>query len=287
MTNLVCVLLALLPAGEAKYAKPGLLMEPSALMKPAEAEKVVVLDARPLAAYTAGHVPNAVHVDAGAWAKAFAAGQDRAAWVKRLGVLGLDINRPVVVYDASRNKDAARVWWILRYWGLKDVRLLNGGWQGWKAAGGELEAGAVKRKPTTPGLKAEEGRLARKGDLLAAIKAGTAGQLLDARSEKEYCGETTTAKRNGAMPGARRLEWSDTIDAKTGRFKTAPELGKLFQEAGIDPARPATTYCQSGGRASVLAFVVELMGGKPARNYYRSWGEWGNAADTPVVRPKK
>jgi thiosulfate/3-mercaptopyruvate sulfurtransferase len=64
-------------------------------------------------------------------------------------------------------------------------------------------------------------------------------------------------------------------------------LTKLFRDAGIDPARPATTYCQSGGRAAVLAFVVELMGGKEVRNYYRSWSEWGNADDTPIEKPKK
>ena len=62
-------------------------------------------------------------------------------------------------------------------------------------------------------------------------------------------------------------------------------MTKLFEKAGIDPSKPAITYCQSGGRAAVLAFVLELMGGKDVRNYYRSWSEWGNDPDTPVVKP--
>ena len=94
------------------------------------------------------------------------------------------------------------------------------------------------------------------------------------------------AKRGGAIPGARHLEWSDAIDAKTHRFKSAYELSKLLQDAGIDPSKPCTTYCQSGGRAAVMAFTLELMGGKDVRNYYKSWAEWGNAADTPIEKPK-
>jgi thiosulfate/3-mercaptopyruvate sulfurtransferase len=107
---------------------------------------------------------------------------------------------------------------------------------------------------------------------------------VDARSAEEYCGTADTAKRNGAIPGAVHLEWSDTVD-KAGRFKSPEELTKLFREAGIDPSRPSITYCQSGGRAAVMAFALELMGGKDVRNYYRSWSEWGNSEDTPVVKP--
>ena len=110
---------------------------------------------------------------------------------------------------------------------------------------------------------------------------------MDARSAKEFCGDDVRAKRGGAIPGAKHLEWTDLLDPRTGKFKPAPELAKVFADAGIDPSKPTTTYCQSGGRASVLAFGLELMGGKDVRNYYRSWNEWGNDPDTPVATPKK
>jgi thiosulfate/3-mercaptopyruvate sulfurtransferase len=286
------ILLAILlqPVAQAKepaYARPELLLEPAELAKAETARKVTVLDARGAASYKDSHVPGAVHVDVSEWAKAFARGQDRADWVKRVGGLGIHTTIPVVIYDASRNNAAARIWWILRYWGIEDVRLLNGGWNGWVAAGGKTEKGENKPKTSKPELKAHPERLATRTQILEGMKKGTAGQLLDTRSTKEYCGETNTAKRNGTLPGAKHLEWSDTLDAKTGRFKTAVQLAKLFKEAGIDPRQPTTTWCQSGGRASVMAFVLELMSGKPARNYYRSWSEWGNSSDTPIITPKK
>ncbi len=269
----------------AAYARPNLLLEPADLKDAAARKKFVLLDARPIAEYRKGHAPGALHVDPGAWSKAFRT-EDRAAWVKRIGSLGIDTSTPVVVY-AARAPESARVWWLLRYWGVEDVRLLNGGWKGWLDAGGETSTAVPKPKEATPELKAHKDRLATRGQLLDWLKEGKGPQVIDTRSEGEYCGETAKAKRGGAIPGARHLEWSDTLDKKTGRFKSAAELKKLFRDTGIDPARPATTYCQSGGRAAVMAFVLELVSGKPARNYYRSWSEWGNDPKTPVVRPKK
>src|SRR5262249_29978254 len=113
------------------------------------------------------------------------------------------------------------------------------------------------------------------------------GQLIDSRSREEHCGESRTAKRNGTIPGAKHLEWSDTLEPKTGRFKSAAELTKLFRDAGIDPGKPATTYCPPGGGAAVMAFVVELMWGNRVRNYCRSWAEWGNDRETPIVVRKR
>ena len=87
----------------------------------------------------------------------------------------------------------------------------------------------------------------------------------------------------------RHLEWIDLMDKTTRRFKSADEIGKLFNDAGIDLKAKTATHCQSGGRASVMAFGLELMGAKDVSNYYRSWSEWGNSDDTPVVpgKPKK
>jgi thiosulfate/3-mercaptopyruvate sulfurtransferase len=109
--------------------------------------------------------------------------------------------------------------------------------------------------------------------------------LIDTRTTGEYCGESKLAKRGGAIPTSKHLEWIDTLDARTGRFKDAAVLRKLFKDAVIDPSMPATTYCQSGGRASVMAFVLEMVSGKEARVYYRSWSEWGNDENTPIVTP--
>ena len=267
------------------YAKPDLLAEPADLRTPTSGRMVRVLDARGKGKYLDGHYPGAVWIDAPAWAHAFAAGQDAADWEKRIAPLGVTPADTIVIYDDNQSKDAARIWYILRYWGFDDVRILNGGWKALQAAGGPMQKEPQTVQPVKDlKLKAQPGRLATKTELLDLLK-GKAPQIVDARSEGEYCGTEETAKRNGAIPGAAHLEWSDTLDEKTGRFKSAAELTKLFEKAGIDPSKPAITYCQSGGRAAVLAFVLELMGGKDVRNYYRSWSEWGNDPDTPVVKP--
>src|SRR5512145_1225940 len=122
--------------GAEAYARPDLLIEPAALL---EAKDLVVLDARPRKDFEAGRVPGARWVDAAAWAKAFGDGADARGWSRRIGTLGIAPATRVIVYDGALLKDAARIWWILRYWGAEDVRLLNGAWKGWKSSGGGVE----------------------------------------------------------------------------------------------------------------------------------------------------
>src|SRR5690606_9622492 len=101
-------------------------------------------------------------------------------------------------------------------------------------------------------------RLATKQSLLDALaKPGL--QIVDTRTEGEFCGTNAmTNKRAGAIPGAKHLEWSDLLDQETQRFKTAEEMKKLFGDAGIALDQPTATHCQGGGRASVMAFGLEL-----------------------------
>jgi thiosulfate/3-mercaptopyruvate sulfurtransferase len=273
-----------LAAPPAAYPNARLLLDPAELAKAPAAYRV--LDVRGKNLYDKGHAPGAVWVDAAAWGRAFNAEPDAAAWAKRLGAAGIDPAAPVVVCGDERVNETARIWWILKYWGCKDVRLLNGGWAAYVAAGGPVSTEPVTPTPTAVTLAPAAGRLATKGQLLEALK-GTPPQLVDTRSTGEFCGEAETAKRNGAIPGAVHLEWTETLDPKTKRFKSADELAALFRERHIDVDRPAVTYCQSGGRAAVVAFALELMGGKQVGNYYRSWSEWGNDPTTPIVKPPK
>jgi thiosulfate/3-mercaptopyruvate sulfurtransferase len=285
---LFALLFAPLPvrADDEAYPSPNLLVEPGALAKPEESKKFVVLDARPREKYLKGHVPGARWVDHAEWAKGFGEGTDADAWGKRIGALGISADSRVVVYDDTHSKDAARVWWMLRYWGVEDVRLLNGGWIGWEKGKHSVETAGADPVPVKFVAKARAGRLATKDDLLKSLDGGTL-QIVDARSEGEFCGiDKLNNKRAGAIPGAKQLEWIDLLDRDTHRFKGPGELKKLFDGAGIKLDRPTATHCQSGGRASVVAFGLELMGAKDVANYYKSWSEWGNAENTPVVKPE-
>ena len=282
------ILLAILNAAEDKpaaYPKAELLIEPAALTKPETARKYRILDARDEKKFAAGHIPGAVWVNHDEWAKEYAGDLSDEGWEWRIGALDIGVNTPVVIYDDARFNRAARIWWILRAMGVRDVRLLNGGWKGWQDIGGRVTKDVLKVDGSMK-VKPRKDRVATKEFVLEAVKTKQQ-QIIDARSREEYLGTDKKAKHGGAIPGAKHLEWSDAMDAKTQRFKSADELKKLFAAAGIDPSKPCTTYCQSGGRAAVMAFTLELMGGKDVRNYYKSWAEWGNADDTPIDTPKK
>lgn len=288
--GLLFVRQTLVRADENDYPRADLLIEASQLAQPDVAAKFVILDVRPRVKYEHAHLSQARWVDHNAWAAAFGHGQDAAGWSRRIGALGVGEKTKVIVYDDSLNRDAARIWWILRYWGVDDVRLLNGGWKAWIDGDKPVETAANSASSVEFVAKARPERLATKERLLKSL-GGDRLQIVDARSEREFCGlDKMRNKRAGAIPGAKQLEWVDLIDTNTQRFKSAAELRQLFASAGIALDRPTATHCQSGGRSSVMAFGLELMGSKNVSNYYRSWAEWSSANDTPVVtgrpRPK-
>jgi len=280
------VLALALGAGDDKpsaYPRADMIVEPADLAKPGAPGQYRILDAREKSKYEAGHVPGAAWVDHDQWTKDDP-GVER--WRRRIGnTLGIGVDTKVVIYDDVRFNRAARIWWLLRAAGVNDVRLLNGGWKALQAAGGAISKEVPEIEAVKFDMKFQPDRVATKDFVLKALDEKKV-QIIDARSKEEYVGQDKRAKRGGAIPGARRLEWSDAIDAKTQRFKSAHELRKLFREAGIDPSKPCATYCQSGGRAAVMAFALELMGGKDVRNYYKSWAEWGNDEKTPIEKPK-
>ena len=292
MHQLVAILILTIGSGDQPkidhYPRADLLLEPSELVKPDVGKEFRILDARPKSDYQTSHIPNAVWVDHDAWSKAFAQGQDAKKWQPLIGQLGINIDTRVVIYDDQSTNRAARIWWILRYWGIRDVKLLNGGWKGWAAAHSSTAQDVPKIEATEVTLTPHPERLATKDLLMKWLqkREGRPVQIIDARSESEYCGEADTAKRNGAIPGAIHKEWTEVIDKKNQRFKSPQELAELFKEAGIKLDQPSVTYCQSGGRAAVMAFALELMGVESVRNYYLSWSEWGNAEETPIEKPR-
>lgn len=279
-----------LATAEESYPRPELLIETNQLAKPEVAKQYIVLDSRSKQQYEQGHIPAAHWVDQMTWAKEFANGTDDAGWSKRIGLLGINPDSRIIVYDDGMAKDAARIWWILRYWGVKDARLLNGGWSRWTSEKLPIETTPVRSvSPAEFAAKADSKRLVTKKQVLGSLNDKDF-QIVDARSQNEFCGtEKLTNKRAGSIPGAKQLEWIDLLNKQTQRFKSTDELRNLFQESGINLHRQTAAHCQQGGRAAVMAFGMELMGADNVSIYYAGWAEWGNADDTPVVAglPKK
>ena len=243
----------------------------------------ILLDVRPRADYDAGHVEGAVWVDVKK-AEEIAARPggltDREAWLDWIAPLDFYPGVQVQIMDGARQLDAARVWFLLRYLGVEQVGLIDGNFPLWKAQRREITQEVPRqRNPTFP-VDFQRDRLATRDDVLDSLKSHDA-RLIDARSIEEWAGTKLISKRGGHMPTACRIEWSDLVDAD-GRFLSRAELRTRFDQAGVKPGEPVITHCQGGGRASLDAFVAELLG-HPTRNYYLSWADWGNVDDTPIT----
>jgi thiosulfate/3-mercaptopyruvate sulfurtransferase len=241
-----------------------------------------ILDVRPREAYEAGHIPGAVWVDAAeVEEKAARPGvlEDPGAWENWVARLGLGTDSAVYAYDANRQKDAARFWWLLSYLGVEEVGLIDGGFPLWESEGRPVSTDEPVVEPRSFPVRLRADRYANRSDVLDAIERGAA-QVVDARSEAEHVGERALSKKGGRVPTACHLEWATLVDEQ-GRFLPEEAIRPRLEAIGLEQGRPVITHCQGGGRASVDAFVLRRLG-FPSRNYYLGWSDWGNAEETPV-----
>jgi len=258
---------------EVKYAKPEYLVEAAE----ASAKTYRIYDVRKKADYEEGHIPGSFHLVAGPWSKAINDDKaDAKFWSKALAEAGFEPKAKHLIV-AEDIKDACRVWWTLKLAGVPHVAVLNGGWTAYAAAKLDVSKEAVAPKVAEPHDWTPTDRHLKKSEIVKWAEGKLPG-IIDARGAKEY--------GDGRIPTATMLEWSDLIDSKTKKFKPAAELKTLIDDRKIDLSKPCATYCQGGGRASVLAFGLELMGAKDVKNYFRSWGEYGSDADTPKEKSK-
>lgn len=208
-------------------------------------------------------------------------------FASRMRRLGIGDGNRVVVYDGSDNHlSAPRAWWMFRVFGHTDVAILNGGLKKWMAEGRPVE--------DLPPLPRERHFTARRNDLLVRdvdqVRANLASQreqVLDARSKGRFDGtepEPRPGLRGGHIPGSACIPSASLTDPKTGLFKDAVDLKVLFQDAGIDLAKPVVTTCGSGISACILALGLHLIGHRQVAVYDGSWTEWGGRPDLPVER---
>jgi thiosulfate/3-mercaptopyruvate sulfurtransferase len=271
------------------YANPQLLIAPRELAERLAVENPpLVLDLRPTDEYAAGHVPGAVHLDV--WGVSLIdtdpAPLKAFMWMIEhvLAIHGVRADRPIVVYEAQSGMRAARAFWFLEYFGHPDTRLLDGGFDAWRREGLPLSRDAAPVKTTEWTGSRETEVLATWRDVAAALDRQDA-VILDTRSDGEYCGTTVRAKRGGAIPGAKHIEWTKNLDER-GAFKPAADLRRMYQQAGITPDREVITYCQGGYRGAHAYLALRLLGYPRVRSYVGSWKEWGDREDLPIETPQ-
>jgi thiosulfate/3-mercaptopyruvate sulfurtransferase len=237
--------------------------------------------------YLAGHLPRAVFVDLDTELAAEPGPAGRhplpparrfEAAMRRAGVCA---GSTVVVYDEADGTVAARAWWLLRYFGHRDCRVLDGGFRAWAAAGGQVATGEGAA-PGGGNFTARPGQMPVL-DAGAAASMARRGALLDARARERYRGEREPVDPvAGHIPGALSAPTTANV-GPDGRFLAAAGLRARFATLGAPAgAGLVGVYCGSGVTAAHEVLALELAG-IPASLYVGSWSNWVADPARPVA----
>ncbi|RKR90915.1 thiosulfate/3-mercaptopyruvate sulfurtransferase [Micromonospora pisi] len=237
--------------------------------------------------YDAGHLPGAAFVDLDTELCGVpgAGGRhplpDPETLQRALRAAGVRAGHPVVVYDGGDGLAATRAWWTLRWAGHHAVRVLDGGYPAWVAAGHPVTAAVPT--PVPGDLTVRPGGLPVLAAEDAAALAAGDGVLLDVRAAARYLGETEPIDPvAGHVPGAVNLPTTEHIGAD-GRLRAADALRSRFAEAGVEPGVRVGAYCGSGVTAAHTVFALHLAGRGDAALYVGSWSHWLTDPDRPVA----
>ncbi len=245
--------------------------------------------------YEAGHLPGAVAFN---WQSQL---QDPIArdiiskdsFEKLTSEAGITPQTTVVLYGDNNNWFAAYAFWLFKYYGHDDVRLVDGGRKKLVAENRQL----VTDVPSYPKTNYKVGKV--NADLRAdrdyirgrLDKVGQGFNLVDVRSPAEFVGDiiappgmTETAQRPGHIPGAKNVPWATAV-AEDGTFKPVEELQKIYGGKGLSGENDLVAYCRIGERSSHTWFALKyLLGYQNVRNYDGSWTEWGNLIGAPIAK---
>lgn len=237
--------------------------------------------------FRGGHIPGAVYFD-------IAKVSDRSnplphmlpppdQFAEALGALGVSDRDRIVVYDDSPLRTAARVWWMLRTMGARDVAVLDGGLGKWRAEGRPVEAGEGRAQPATFRAMGDASRALNLSDMKAAM--AHRDQIVDARSPSRFRGdepEPRAGVQPGHIPGSTNLHYARLFNTD-GTYKDRAALADEFDAADVEINHPIVATCGSGVTAATIVFALHLLG-QDASLYDGSWSDWGSAPDTPKER---
>ena len=245
-------------------------------------------------AYQKGHIPNAISID---WEndlhdlprREFVTSEQLS---KLLGERGISSDKTIVLYSGNNNWFAAYAYWLFKYRGVDNVKLLNGGRKKWELESRLLNQDEPNLSPTKYELGSERADLRAFREEVIQRAQDTSNAWVDVRSPEEFRGELLApphlpqeqAQVPGHIPGASNVTWSKTVN-EDGTFKSRDELEKLYADEGITPDKDIVTYCRIGERSSHSWFVLaELLGFEKVKNYDGSWTEYGSLVGVPIER---
>ncbi len=287
-----------MPIQDRGYARPDVLVSTDWVADHLTDPKVRLVESdEDLLLYETGHIPGAVKID---WVADLndPLVRDYVSREQLQAVLrskGINRDTTIVFYGDKNNWWACYSFWVLRLFGVENLRIMDGGRMRWAQEGRPLET-TVPSYPegnVTIGERNDPAIRAFRDDVVEHVRAGR--PLVDVRSPEEFRGErlhmpeypSEGALRGGHIPGARSIPWARAVNPETHTFRPASELRTLYeQENGIKRDADTVVYCRIGERSSHTWFALTyLLGFDKVRNYDGSWTEWGNAVRLPIEKP--
>lgn len=271
------------------------LISPAELAALQATEPGVLIDTRDADTFVKGHIPGAVNLREVFTFLATSTPEGLAAlkstFANALGAAGLSGAETAVFYEDAMNSgygQSCRGYYLLTWLGYPKIKVLNGGFSAWVAAGLPVSTEAATPTPATfPDLPMADVMLTQ-ADVMAALGTGTV--LLDVRDVDEWIGDSSSpygkdfAPRKGRLPGAKWIEWYRFMkpSAQGPVFKTPDEVVAECATAGISPDDTVYLYCFKGARASNTFLALKQAGFTDVRMYFGSWNEWSRDESLPI-----
>ncbi|MEP1442261.1 MAG: 3-mercaptopyruvate sulfurtransferase [Hyphomicrobiales bacterium] len=205
-------------------------------------------------------------------------------FAREMGELGIKHTDTLVVYDSVGLFSAARIWWMFRHFGMKDVFVLDGGLPAWKRTGLPLSSAPVQRIPASFRATVENDRIVDLETVRKGLEANDSPLIMDARGLGRFHArepEPRAGMRSGHIPGAVNMHYQGLLDDANCLLPTHA-LKTKFEAAGFDPDEPTITSCGSGVTACIILMALTSLGHDKALLYDGSWSDWGGRADTPI-----